>query len=308
MTDINTVQNNETTDEPAERTQSERDEFIGGLAERARKERDDFMVKHGHTPIDTSGTEQSSEQDNDDTVTHESEKQAAEHNHDMVRIKVDGVETEVEREKVFDAGLRAMQKESAADRRLQEATEILRRAEEAAKLTKEQIAHAESPPQQWDDESIAWVLENGTDEDKAQAVGQLRGRNNATPEQIAQRATALALDRLDFESERNRFVSEYDDIVKDPYLLQLAISAEDKAIASGDKRPRRELYKEIGEGIRSWKGGLSGGTSSMDDKRAAKTNIVNLPSASSKNTAPEQKKPLTASQVIEDIRKSRGGR
>ena len=49
---------------------------------------------------------------------------------DLVTIKVDGVMQQVPREKIYEAGLRAVQKESSADRRLEEATRLLREVEQ----------------------------------------------------------------------------------------------------------------------------------------------------------------------------------
>ena len=49
---------------------------------------------------------------------------------DLVTIKVDGVMQQVSRDKIYEAGLRAVQKESSADRRLEEATRLLREVEQ----------------------------------------------------------------------------------------------------------------------------------------------------------------------------------
>ena len=60
---------------------------------------------------------------------------------DVFRLKVDGLEVEVPREKVIDSGIRALQKESTADKRLAEAsakeTQLNARAAELARMEQE---------------------------------------------------------------------------------------------------------------------------------------------------------------------------
>lgn len=218
----------------------------------------------------------------------------------VVKIKVDGEEREVPEEKIVDAGIRAMQKESTADKRLEEATRLLREIEQKYAQPKQ-----ETPSQEWDDQTIAYALEHGTEEQKAYAVSQLRGRNHATPEEVAQIAEARVLDKVDFREASDWFLSEYKDIAGDPYLAQLAVVAEQRARATGDKRSRKELYKSIGEDIRKWKGGITA-TDSFKEKTENKSKIVNLPAASVKKTEPQEAKPKTPSEVIAEMRKARG--
>lgn len=218
----------------------------------------------------------------------------------LVKIKVDGEEKEVPKDKVLDAGIRALQKESSADKRLEEATRLLREIQQKY----EQPQKQQAPSQEWDDATVVYALEHGTEEQKAYAVSLLRGRDKATPEAIMQQTTQHVLNTVDFKQASEWFASEYKDVVSDPYLLQLASIQEDKLRAEGDTRPRKELYKAIGDSLRKWKGGPN--ITSMEEKKERKSTIVNLPSASVKQSAPETQKAKSTADVIEEMRKRRG--
>lgn len=293
----------------------DRNTRVEEIAARAREERDGELKAAGHDVIDTSAKVESIEEPNEEVkdalpeetkttekVEHEVKPEEKEEKPETVQIKVDGELREVPKEKILDAGIRAMQKESTADKRLEDATRLLREIEaKYAQPAKQQ----EDPSQEWDDATVAYALEHGTEEQKAYAVKMLRGREIATPEQITQIAEQRILDKLDFMESSKWFSTEFKEIVSDPYLLQLASAAEDKARANGDTRPRKELYQEIGENLRKWKGGV---TTNFEDKKEQKSKIVNLPSASVKKSAPAAEKPKTASDIIEEMRKSRGRR
>ena len=223
---------------------------------------------------------------------------------DLVTIKVDGVMQQVPREKIYEAGLRAVQKESSADRRLEEATRLLREVEQ--RIAPPPVQNT-PPPQAWDEEIIAYALAHGTEEQKAEAVRQIRGGRQelATPDQIANNVEARILDKVDFQSSAVWFQDTYKDIVSDPYLLQLASLQEDHMRANGDKRPRKELYAEIGDGLRKLKGGGVPVTT-LEEKRTQKAGITNLPAASARKTTPQAPAAKTPSQIIEEMRTKRG--
>ena len=223
---------------------------------------------------------------------------------DLVTIKGDGVMQQVSRDKIYEAGLRAVQKESSADRRLEEATRLLREVEQ--RIAPPPVQNT-PPPQAWDEEIIAYALAHGTEEQKAEAVRQIRGGRQelATPDQIANNVEARILDKVDFQSSAEWFQTAYKDIVSDPYLLQLASLQEDHMRANGDKRPRKELYAEIGDGLRKLKGGGVPVTT-LEEKRTQKAGITNLPAASARKTTPQAPAAKTPSQIIEEMRTKRG--
>ena len=227
---------------------------------------------------------------------------------DLVTIKVDGVMQQVPREKIYEAGLRAVQKESSADRRLEEATRLLRQVEQqfAPQPVQQQVQHSPSP-QTWDEEIIAYALAHGTEEQKAEAVRQIRGgrQETATPDQIASTVESRILDKVDFQSSAAWFQETYKDIVSDPYLLQIASLQEDHMRANGDTRPRKELYAEIGNGLRKLRGG-GAPVETLQEKRDLKASITNLPSASARKATPQAPAAKTPSQIIEEMRTKRG--
>ena len=223
---------------------------------------------------------------------------------DLVTIKVDGVMQQVPREKIYEAGLRAVQKESSADRRLEEATRLLREVEQ--RIAPQPVQNP-PPSQAWDEEIIAYALAHGTEEQKAEAVRQIRGgrQETATPDQIASTVESRIRDKVDFQSSAAWFQETYKDIVSDPYLLQIAGLQEDHMRANGDTRPRKELYAEIGNGLRKLRGG-GAPVETLQEKRDLKASITNLPAASARRTTPQAPAAKTPSQIIEDMRAKRG--
>lgn len=290
---------------------SARNEALAAIAERARQERDNEMKEEGHPVVDTLNIDKEEEPEEvkepEEKIEEKAEEVKEEPKPEVVKIKVDGEEREVPKEKILDAGIRALQKESTADKRLEEATRLLREIEQ--KYAQPQEKKQEPPSQEWDDATVAYALEHGDEAQKAHAISLLRGRGNTTQEElqaIEQRAVTKALDTVDFRDASKWFQDEYKDIVADPYLFQLAAFAEDQARANGDQRSRKELYKSIGDDLRKWKGGTV--TANLEEKKEQKSNIVNLPSASVKKTAPAEAKPKSTSDIIDEMRKKRGQR
>lgn len=302
---------------------TEREQTMAEITARVRQERDDEIKASGGDVIDTTSATVADPSaapapDQPDTIAATPPADAAPSAddvpttppagaapiEDLVTIKVDGVMQQVPREKIYEAGLRAVQKESSADRRLEEATRLLREVEQ--RIAPQPVQNT-PPPQAWDEEIIAYALAHGTEEQKAEAVRQIRGGRQelATPDQIANNVEARILDKVDFQSSAEWFQTNYKDIVSDPYLLQLASLQEDHMRANGDKRPRKELYAEIGDGLRKLKGGGVPVTT-LEEKRTQKAGITNLPAASARKTTPQAPAAKTPSQIIEEMRTKRG--
>ena len=302
---------------------TEREQTMAEITARVRQERDDEIKASGGDVIDTTSAtvadpsaapapDQPGPAADDATppappaadATPSTPPAGAAPIEDLVTIKVDGVMQQVPREKIYEAGLRAVQKESSADRRLEEATRLLREVEQ--RIAPQPVQNT-PPPQAWDEEIIAYALAHGTEEQKAEAVRQIRGGRQelATPDQIANNVEARILDKVDFQSSAEWFQTNYKDIVSDPYLLQLASLQEDHMRANGDKRPRKELYAEIGDGLRKLKGGGVPVTT-LEEKRTQKAGITNLPAASARKTTPQAPAAKTPSQIIEEMRTKRG--
>ena len=300
---------------------TEREATMAEITARIRQERDDEIKASGGDVIDTTNPDVSAAPapESTDTIAATPPADAAPSAdevetttppagaapiEDLVTIKVDGVMQQVSRDKIYEAGLRAVQKESSADRRLEEATRLLRQVEQQFVP---QPPVQNTPPPQWDEEIIAYALAHGTEEQKAEAVRQIRGgrQETATPDQIASIAEARILDKVDFQNSAEWFQTNYKDVTSDPYLLQLASLQEDHMRANGDKRSRKELYAEIGDGLRKLKGG-GVPVATLEEKRTQKASITNLPSASARKTTPQAPAAKTPSQIIEDMRAKRG--
>jgi len=303
MTETAIQKDVETGEVNEEKTLSPREEMMAMIAEKAKKERDDELADAGHEIVDT--TKAPKEEQEEEEVTEseiKKEEEVREEKEDLVEIKVDGEIRKVEKDKILDAGIRALQKESTADKRLEEATRLLRQVDERL----QQAKTVETPSQKeekWDDSTIAYALEHGDEEQRKYAIKQLRVRDEATPIETVEKRI---LDTMDFKEASSWFQNEYSDIVKDPYLFDLAAFSEDKARANGDTRSRKELYKEIGDNLRKWKGGVVQ-TQTMEQKQEKKSEkVVSLATASIKKAAPQEKPPKTTQDVIEEMRKRRG--
>lgn len=298
----------EVNDEVIEQPVNPRLSEIERLAQKVQEDRDAEMEANGEPVVDTRGEEVKEAEEEKAETAEESPvaevKPAEAHAEELITIKVDGETRQISKDKIFEAGLRTVQKESAADRRLDEATRLLKEVQQRIAPVQEQQPR---PSQEWDDGVIVYALQHGNEEEKTEAIRQLRGRDKevATPEQIAAIAEAKVLDRVDFANTVEWFEREYKDVRSDPYLFQLAAVKEDQMRASGDTRSRREVFKEIGDELRKWKGGAVA-VQSLDAKREQKATITNLPAASVRKQAPEMKKPETPSDIVARMAKARG--
>lgn len=206
-------------------------------------------------------------------------------------IVVDGQTVQVPADRIREAGIRTLQKESAADKRLAEATQTLARA-------KEYLARVQPP-------------DEGT-QPPGEGVATERGAT------LDERTLADVVDSRLYVSEAqkaaNRFRSEFSDIVNDPNLYSLAVSYENERLARaaavgeplGDPW---EAYRGHGEKIRKWltDQGLKSQTG-MEAKTDRKRQAVTVTGAGVRAPTQEAPKVKTQSQIIEDMRKARGQR
>lgn len=226
----------------------------------------------------------------------------------LITIKVDGREMQVPESQIIEAGRRTLQKEVAADKRLEEATRLLREAEARAKQPpKQDVAQA---PQQYDAATLAQALTSGDPQLAALAVEEIQ-KAGRQPQQAIPPEAIFGFVRQEIEATtaQEQFKSEYADIVKDPFLLQLAVNLEDQRlakVAAGLEPviPLYEAFKQHGEAIRKWRGTQAQGET-LSEKRERKSTVQTLPSAKAKAPAPEQDKPETTEDIIQQMRKSR---
>lgn len=231
-----------------------------------------------------------------------------------VEITVDGEKQTVPLSKIMDAGKRALQKESAADKRLEEATRLLKEAKET-KPPPEEPGDAEAPMTA---QEIAEALQYGTAEDAAKAIEQLnnQGRSNndaATPDKIKELVTQTVTETTNTKEIVSRFElpedqGGYQDVIKDPYLREKAISIVNEKLASGEPNTW-DTYAKAGDEVREWMVKIGARKpSTIEDKKNKKrsTDTVRAATATKGSTDPGEK-PKTASDVIREMAAARPG-
>lgn len=239
-----------------------------------------------------------------------------------VKVKLDGKEEEL----TLDEVLRGFQKEAVASRRLNEATRILKEAEEKAKAleSQQQVAAATDSGSgaggNEDAVSVAkkaiGALMEGDDEAAAQALAELAaGRGIATqPQQVKPEQVAAEVKRqIEVEGALAEFEVEYKDVVSDPYLASMTneflkqelLSESDmaKALKAAGEKTRDWLKSKTGASTTTNEGAT---TTTNNDRLARKQGMDTVPSlsASAGTTAEEGEESVT--DVVAQMRKARG--
>lgn len=248
-----------------------------------------------------------------------------------IKLKVDGKEVEVDEAKVLEAGVRTLQKETAADKRLEEASKVGAEANRLLTEAQNMIKSAaqgrtttdtEASPSKPDGKASK-VL---TDEELTTAVKAIQYGSEAEAKEALQNLVTKAAnsgqseeltlvqvnEMLDFRDARQWAETEYKDVLGDPNLRKLFLTKEREKRAAGDNRPYRELYGEIGNEVRDWRKSLApapanpqpaGG--SRADVRERKATLVPVPTASSRLPAATTTKELTPTETIGAMRDER---
>ncbi|SDH82391.1 hypothetical protein [Paraburkholderia phenazinium] len=102
-----------------------------------------------------------------------------------------------------------------------------------------------------DDAALARAIQMGGDDEARAAIAKLRQNGRIDDQSI----TSMIDVRIDFREAAAWVHSDagYKDILSDPVLRGVFMQKETEARKAGDKRPYRDLYKEIGDGLRKWK-------------------------------------------------------
>jgi hypothetical protein len=221
--------------------------MLNAISDRADKERgEEFFEedeKGNRTPfsVQSEGEETpegEEEQEDEETVAPEQKTETLELTNvpQKYRIKVNGVEKEV----TVDELIATATKVESADQYLADATRL---HADAKKVTTPEEPQVVEP----DDVALARAIQMGSEEE---AVAAIRSLRSVGP---TQETLAKTIDeRLTFQKAVDKFASEYNDIVSDPLLNQLAVNQDNILRQNGDKRPYYVRYKEIGESIRAW--------------------------------------------------------
>ena len=238
----------------------------------------------------------------------------------MVKVKIDGEERTVS---IADA-VRNYQKDSAATKRLEEATRIRREADEYAVRRTTATAVAETEPRLAESDApkagdsavkefIAALFEG--DEDKAMAAFDKAtgaGRSNPTldPEELAKRLTPAVKQQLLVESALEQFSKDYSEIVADSHLAAVCDGYLNEELANG--KPFDKATQEAGKRTRDWvrqKAGVPAGselpTTPRNERLERKRGIDTIPAANARSSTTEQPQ-QTTSQTIAEMRAARG--
>jgi hypothetical protein len=232
---------------------------------------------------------------------------------EMVTIKVDGEEKQVPKKLVDEhGGVRSFQMEIAAAKRLQEAAEAKRLAnEERQQLLREREQLRQPPPQPDVSEADLLNIVRMSD-DPAQVKVALARLANVQQQPSIDQTLSLVHAHLDAREAQHWFENEYKDIVADPIMQQLATQAVKEARSRGDQRPHQELLAFVGSSLREWRKRMAPQTTTqvqaapMDAKRDAKAATVNVPSAKTRQVLPDEPRPLTREEKIAEMRSARG--
>jgi len=232
----------------------------------------------------------------------------------QVRTKIDG------QEQLMPAAeaLRVHQKDAAASKRLDEAarrTAELDRQEAELRQREEALSASPNNPKvdpstTLDDQAneLVSALYEGDEEKTKAAVKKIFGeRQPAIPQpeldidQVAERARQKMKD----DEAMQAFITDYQDVVADPFLVQMADTHRAQALRDG--KPLDEALTYAGDTTREWLK-AKGVTVTSNDKAARKAELDHVQAASQKTNVPE---PATdgaenASDTIREMRKSRG--
>lgn len=177
-------------------------------------------------------------------------------------VTVDGAPLKVTGQKLIDAGIRTFQKETAADYRLKQATELLREAEHRLSVAREQPAPQPQPQRVAGPtaDDLAHAIQFGSKEQAAAAVAILAQRGQASQEEITRqtetRSRVAARDEMQFSKAVEFVQTEYADLLKNDHLKRLFFAEENRFRTPkqqgglGDQRAYVEVYKDIGEQLR----------------------------------------------------------
>lgn len=243
-------------------------------------------------------------------------------------LVVEGQKIKVKGAQILDRGRAAIQKETAADYKLQMASQLLEEAKRrVADLPPGDPAPARTEPaptSEIADDKLAEMIQFGTKEQAAEAVKLLRQRGKAVdPEQImdfvSQQMGPRIQAEIEFRNASEMVKRDYADIMGNEYLRRLFYVEENRrraARAQGgeeDMRPHSELYRSIGDDLRkafNMKAPAASTPSkevrTLEQRKEAKQKTPVVPSpASARVEGKAPARPPTNAEIIDKMRAAR---
>ena len=195
----------------------------------------------------------------------------------------------------------------ARAQKVEAADEYLRGASQAFKAVRQPEPKAPEPVQsaEEDDAALASAIQTGTEEEARAAIAKLRAR---PPQGLSQDDVLRAVDqRIAFQDAARKFQTEFKDVFEDSYLLQIAMTEDQKLIQSGDTRGYWDRFSEIGTKVRQWRDGIKG-QPVPNDKQQRKASVTVIPTAAARAAGKTEDKPETATDVIAEMARQRQAR
>jgi hypothetical protein len=301
--------------------------------------------------------EESAEEEEKDAETEETEvktednadaeKPTDDKKDDKVEIVVNGEKKTVPLSEVKDAGIRALQKESAADKRLEEATKLLKEAKETkpTEQSSETDAETETDSSSAEDaekelatkrEAYRNAIQYGTDEEVDEALIEYEKAQKASflaDAGASKDATQsnLSVDDVAHELQVREIVKRFHlpkdeggfkDLTDDPVLLHACEMQVDQLIEDGEPGSVWETYQKAGENVRkkyvigSQPPETDAATTeekptsdkSIEAKKERKREIDNIPAANARTESTlEPEQQKTPQETVEEMRLSRPG-
>jgi hypothetical protein len=240
-----------------------------------------------------------------------------------VELIVDGKPLKVKTSQILEHGRKSLQKEVAADQRLELATRLLDEATKRAhgqppspEGAQPSASEVKGDVKEKGDAELAELIQYGTKEQAATAISEIRRRDAGTVTQdglqefISKQLPAVVSSQLAFHEAIRTAQSEYKDIFADPYLSSLFHIEEHKARQAGDVRPHSDLYKTIGDGIRAHfklKAPTPSTGPTLEEKRELKAKAPSVPRlASVRLESAAAPKAKTREEILEGMKSQRG--
>lgn len=258
---------------------------------------------------------------------------------EMVDLVIDGITQSVPKSKVYEQGVRSMQKEISADKKLADATKRQQELDaREAKLNERATSANQQLDKGGDDDlqldeaeiaSIADALKYGDDKKSTEALTKLvkavrgaKATKGATLSQTeVQTAIRSELDRVNFESaldviKKPQSEGGYGDLMAD-HILYAAFAAEDKRLsedADGKKLPYLDRMKKAGDTVRAKLSPTNAGNSpkngSTNAQRKAELGDTVVAAGGGNPGGKQPTKPLSERErhqkALEQVNKDRG--